>query len=73
MFLDLDEGEGRVHFLLTISGLSQRAWSEEVEGEHSGVMTGPSLVDWEGVAKKYVSCGRGQREGRRLCLTLYCR
>ena len=66
MFLDLDEGEGQLHFLLTISGLSQRAWSEEVDGEHSSVMTGPSHVDWEGVAKKYVSCGRGERERKEI-------
>lgn len=58
MFLDLDEGEGQVHLLLTISGLSQRAWSEEVAGETSSAVTGPSQVDWEQVAKKYVSQGR---------------
>lgn len=54
MILDLEEGEGQVHLLLTISGLSQRAWSEEVDGEDSSIVSVPSQVDWGQVEKKYV-------------------
>lgn len=66
MILDLEEGEGQVHLLLTISGLSQRAWSEEVDGEDSSIVSGPSQVDWAQVVKKYVRQGEGtdRREER---------
>ena len=70
MTLDLEEGEGQVHLLLTISGLSQHAWSEEVDGENSSIVSGPTQVDWEEVEKRYVSgeeCrhGEGKTDGRR--------
>ena len=54
MVLNLDEGEGKIHMLLTISGHSERVWSEE-SIDSCEMMQRPSSVDWEEIKKKYVS------------------
>lgn len=52
MVLNLDEGEGKIHVLLTISGHSEGVWSEE-SIDSCEMMQRPSSVDWEEIKKKY--------------------
>ena len=58
MVVPLDSGEGKIHFLLTITGTAAAAWSHETEGEADNrVSLGnhPLYLDWAEVRKKYVS------------------
>ena len=55
LLLDLEEGEGKIHILLTISGHSEDVWSEDSGDCVAVPQAGASAVDWAEVRKKYVS------------------